>query len=163
MKGMRSLAGQVVTVEFRIRRMTSYDTGQLTEFAGAPGMRCLCYGSDMYRHRTMTEAADAQRVLALVAVTPDERVIGEAGFVTSGADRTTAELTVAVQAAYLHMGVVTHLLKELIAEAVAAGVTRLTAKAVPNTEEPFDEFAGAGLRTVQLLTVGGVTEMVFEL
>jgi len=148
-------------LQFRIRRLTACDTEQLKEFAGGPGMRCLCYGSAMYGHRSLAED-DSRRVTAFVAVDRDGRVIGEAGYVAGGPHARTAELTVAVQPAYLHMGVVTHLLKALVAEAAAGGVTRLTARAVRNTGEPFAEFARAGLRTMQLLTVGGVTEMTFE-
>ncbi len=163
MRAIRTTERSEPRAEFTIRRMTAYDTERLTEFAAAPGMRCLCYGSDMYGHRCAPRADEAGRVLALLAVLPDGTIIGEAGYVTGVGRPEKAELTVAVQAPYLHRGVVTRLLRELVSEAKAGGVRRLAARAVRNTAEPFDEFAAAGLRTVQLLTVGGMTEMTFEL
>lgn len=148
---------------FTIRRMTAYDAERLTEFAAAPGMRCLCYGSDMYGHRMPPPEAEPRQALALIAVRSDGTVIGEAGYVTGVDGPETAELTVAVQAPYLHQGVVARLLKELVTEARAAGVSKLMARVVRNSPKSCEEFAAAGLRTAQVLTVGGVTEMTFAL
>lgn len=163
MRAIRTTERGEPRATFTIRRMTAYDTERLTEFAAAPGMRCLCYGSDMYGHRVAPAEGEARKVLALIAVRPDGTVIGEAGYVTGVNGPDTAELTVAVQAPYMRQGVVGRLLQELVKEAQAGGITRLMARVVRNTQKPCEEFAAAGLRTAQVLTVGGVTEMTFSL
>lgn len=161
MNAMRMMERGGNRVDFVIRRMTAYDAKHLQESTG--GMRCICYGSEMYGHRSADLDDGQRRLLGLVAVTADGQVLGEAGYVSAPDDPETAELTVAVQAPYLHTAVVTRLLQELASHARTRGIKRLTTRAVLDTGEPLEEFAAAGLRPAQLLTVGGVTEMTFEL
>lgn len=150
---------------FAVRPMTAPDAASLIGFGGAPGTHYLCFGSDAYQRESHEEedGGGQQTLAAFVAVARDGRIVGMARLASLPGSTGSAELTVAVQAAYERLGLLGPLLEAIVAESRGRGLQRLVTSVECHRCNPMEDFRGAGLRAVSWLGIGGVTEVVLAI
>lgn len=146
---------------FEIREL---DPRDLTDFAGAPGIHYLCFGSTAYsagRHAPPGE--DRKPVMAFATVSLAGEIVAAATISRLPGGDESGELTVAARATYQRFGVVEPLLDTIAAAAAARSFRHLTTCVPCERADPFALFAGSRLRTVSWLNIGGVTEAVLAI
>ncbi|MBY0225105.1 MAG: GNAT family N-acetyltransferase [Hyphomicrobium sp.] len=114
---------------------------------------------------TAATKVDGNKVVALVAVRDDdpETIIAGARYVRLEADRSCeAEVAFTVEEDYQGLGIATLMLRELIAIAKEAGVTKIVADVLPQNIAMLKVFRSSG-KPISTSNVDGVVKVTLQL